>query len=896
MTKSKPKLFLIDVSSFIFRAYFGIKKLSTSKGLPTNAIYGFTTMLLGLLEKQKPDYIACVFDTPAPTFRKKMYPDYKANRGAPPEDLLPQFPYIEKLVDAFEIQKLIQPGLEADDLIATLAKCFSECEVVIVSGDKDLMQLVNDRICILDTMKEITYDENGVKEKLGVSPQYVTDFLGLTGDSSDNIPGVPGIGPKTAIELIETYGSIEDILKAIPQMPEGKKRNLLESHAQSALLSKKLATVSVDLQDANSPACKKIELSHLKTPHIFSDNLKLLLYELEFNSLVKRCFGDQALQDLKPTDTIAVGNELPQTKLIQDESSWQKLLEKFSHSPVIVFDTETRGKKITELEIVGLSLCVDESDIYYVPLRHKGENQLPVKQVLVDFKKISTGKTLVAHNLKYDYSVFLAGGVQLSAQYFDTMLAHYLLEPEEKHGLDVLSRRYLNTEIGDFEKTLDGKIDFSEVPLEKAAQYSGLDAWSTYKLYEHFKEDLKRESLENIFDKIEMPIVPILAHMEWNGVFVDIEILSTLSAEYSQELEKIEKEIFKTVGYTFNLNSPKQLSQVLFEKLNLPVIQKTKTGYSTDVFVLEKLAPMHPVPKLIHSYREFTKLKNTYVDVLPTLIEKDGRVHASFNQAVAATGRLSGSNPNLQNIPIKTESGRKIRKAFSAAPGHLLVGADYSQIELRVVAALSQDPALIKAFEKGEDVHRATACEVFNVEPSHVTESQRAAAKAINFGLIYGKTAFGLSQELNISRAEAQKYIDTYFTRYVGVKRFMENCLKEAHQTHFAKTFFGRKRQIKDLDNKNAAVRNSAERIAMNTPVQGTAADLMKRAMIKVEKACEKFGAKLILQVHDELVLEVPQENAEKVKDELKIQMEHIPEFKIPFQVSCGIAKNWMDL
>lgn len=903
----KPKLFLIDSSSLIFRAFFAIRNLSTSKGHPTNATYGFITMLMGVLEKYKPDYITCIFDLPGATFRKDIYPEYKSNRGAPPDDLTPQFDDIHRAVEALGIKKLAEPGFEADDLIATIATEFKDCEVVIVTGDKDLMQLVDKRVKVLDTMKNVLYGPEEVKAKLGVDPEHVTDYLGLIGDTSDNIPGIPGVGPKTAVELISEYGSLEKVLSSTLKMKPGRRRDLLVEHAEKARLSKELATVRRDVRGC----CEGVKLDAMTAPVGVPPEFLAFLNEMEFKALAKK-YGAGDLQP-PPSELpaakvegghVSIGMAGPEVTLVRNEKEWKKALEKLDGQNVIAFDTETRGERMTELEMVGMSLCGDGKESFYIPVRHQGEGtdeQVPVKKLVSDFAKLVSGKTLLAQNFKYDYKVLLAeghvlGGDFTSGSYFDTMLAHYLVEPEEKHGLDALASRYLNVAVGDFEQVLGDRPDFSLVPLADAARYGAVDAWATRNLYDPLVKDLKRLNLEKLFYGIEMPVAKVLAHMEWNGIAVDPKVLGRLSEEYAVELKAIEKEIFDTVGYVFNLNSPKQLSEVLFGKLGLPVMQKTKTGYSTDVQVLQKLAPLHPVPALIVRYRELTKLKGTYVDVIPSLIESDGRVHAHFNQAVAATGRLSSSDPNLQNIPIKTESGRKIRQAFVAAKGNCLVGADYSQIELRLVAHLSGDETLVEAFRKKQDVHRATAAEIFRVKPEDVTDRQRGAAKAINFGLIYGKTAFGLAQELNISRTEAQQYIDAYFRRYSGVKRFMEESMQKARETRASHTLFGRIRPIKDIDSKNVAVRNNAERMAMNTPVQGTAADIMKLAMVRAHESCEKMGSRLVLQVHDELVLDVPENKSEEALECLRADMESAVELSVPLEVSGGTAKDWMDL
>lgn len=894
----KPKLFLIDASSFIFRAYYAIRRLSTSQGLPTNATYGFVTMLLKVIEQHKPDYVTCIFDTPAPSFRKEMYADYKANRGAPPDDLLPQFEHIHKAVEVLGIHKVAEPGYEADDIIGTFAKKFSNCEIVIVSTDKDLMQLVNERVVMLDTMKDLVYTPKQVEEKLGVPPAQVCDYLGLIGDTSDNIPGVPGIGPKGAVELLKEYGSLEAILSAAPAMKPGRKKDTLVENSSIAKLSKELATVKCDIDGR----IQSIALDELKSPDGVGKDFLVWAHSLEFNALVKK-YGDTNVVTLPAKSAMEVSSEFifPDVSIIRTRDEWARFLNSCERTPRIAFDTETRGTKTTDLEIVGLSLSCGRDSAVYVPLRHSEySTDLKPKEVLEGFAALCEKKTAVAQNLKYDYKILLSEGLNgfpaKDQKFFDTMLAHYILEPDEKHGLDVLSTRYLGVTIGDFKETLGDRENFSLVPLAEAAKYSGMDAWSCFCLSDILEKKLEEKNLTRLFWDIEMPVAPVLAHMEWDGVAVDTSILNKLSSEFGSELDSIEKKIFELVGTTFNLNSPKQLSEILFNKLKLPVIQKTKTGFSTDVTVLEKLAPLHPVPELLLSYREFTKLKNTYVDVIPALVEKDGRVHARFNQAVTTTGRLSSSDPNLQNIPIKTDRGRRIRQAFVAEAGNVLIGADYSQIELRLVAHLSGDKALIQAFRDGADIHRATAAEIFSVRQQDVTDSQRAAAKAINFGLIYGKTAFGLSQELKISRASAAQYIEAYFKRYSGVKRYMDETLEKARKYKEVETYFGRKRPLRDIENKNAAVRANSERMAMNAPVQGTAADLIKLAMVRVFEKTRAYGARMVLQVHDELVLEVPQQQAGTVEEVIRSEMESVVELEVPLSVNLGAGKNWYEL
>ncbi len=948
-------LYLIDISSFIFRAFYAIRPLSNSKKMPTNAVYGVSTMLLNMIESQQLKFAACVFDTPKPSFRKDHFDGYKANRTEPPDDLKPQFEAIRRLTEVLGFKGLRAEGYEADDLIGALCKKFSDFKIVVVTGDKDLLQLVNDRVVVWDTMKNLVIDRTGVVNKLGVAPEQVTDYLGLIGDSSDNIPGITGIGPKSAVELLTQFGSLENIFENLDHIKAPKRRALLQESADVAKLSKKLATV-----EFNAPLENVESFEDLRFEFNPAQQLIRFFKEMEFPSLIKRFetgttpaaentmravlrASDAALNDTSNDtpnhgadsapgpapgpvldgSTAAINSDrsaYPSPKVIalRTPEELDHTLEQLARqSNVLAFDTETYGDPLLQRKLCGFSFCADESTTYYYPI-HQLDIQNDLKSSVAVLQKYIDTFIFIAHNLKFDYQTMLLSGLdwgvniagtplrdRTQKRFFDTVLAHYLIAPEDKHGLDQLALEYLKHPIGDFKETLNGAKNFSEVPLDRAAHYSGLDAWSTFCIYKILHIKLKELNLENLYYTLELPTAIVLAHTELNGVRIDTKILESMSHEFDHELKDLEQEIYTLAGAPFNINSPKQLSVVLFEKLQLPVISKTKTGFSTDISVLEKLAGRHPVPALIVRYRELTKLKNTYIDVLPSLLDIDERVHSSFNQTVAATGRLSSSHPNLQNIPIRSESGRRIRKAFIAAPNYVLVGADYSQIELRLIAELSQDPALVQAFQSGKDVHKQTAAEIFNVTLGDVTEAQRSAAKAINFGLIYGKTAFGLAQELNISRTQAQNYIDAYFRRYQGVQRFLSDCRISAKTTKQTKTLFGRIRPLKDIDTKNPALRAVAERMAMNTPVQGTAADLMKLAMISAFENLERAGlAKIILQVHDELVVECRAEKAEQVatilKDSLTQAASHAGplsyHFEVPITVSQGTSDNWFNL
>lgn len=850
--KQAKTLYLVDISSFIFRAFFAIRKLTTSQGVPVNAVYGVTNMLLQLLENYKPDAIACVFDTQKPSFRKEIYEEYKSNRGAPPDELIPQFDLIKESVKKMGIQCLSKEGFEADDIIASLANQFEECEVKIVTGDKDLMQLVNKRVQVIDTMKNISYGPNEVKEKLGVSPEHVTDLLGLVGDSSDNIPGVEGIGAKGAVELINTFGSIESIYKDIQKMKEGKKKEALIAGKKMAILSKQLATVHTE----PIKEYKNLDLSNLTPPTKWNEEFIDFIKKMEFKSLVKKLSPNdiEKEDELKNNHVVSYSKKESKKDLINSLNSSQEIsltYDSFDHNIVILAKNE--------------KFQLEPSKNNYDTLI----NEL-----------IANNQKLVGYNLKHFYKkVFYILGhsedtynklSNINRNSFDIMIAHYVLCPEEKHDKEFIFSKYNLTS------------------NEEIENYSIIS--------KKIEEELRSQKLDNVYYDIEQAVILVLSSMESLGIQVDAEILKKLSVEYDSEIKKLHKKIIENAGEEFNINSPKQLSHILFEKLKLPVISKTKTGYSTDAEVLSKLSKLHPVPNFIIKYREYSKLKSTYIDALPDLISNDGRIHASFNQAVTATGRLSSSDPNLQNIPVKTEAGKKIRSAFVAKNKYILIGADYSQIELRVIAHLSEDRRLMDAFNNNIDIHKSTAAEIFHINIKDVTDEQRSAAKAINFGLIYGKTAFGLSQELNISRSEAQNYIDAYFKKYSQVKSFLDSAIEFAKKNGFSQTMYGRKRIIKDILNKNMAVRNFAERMAMNTPVQGSAADIIKIAMIKVEKKCYNLESKLILQVHDELVLEAKITEKEIAEAMLKYEMENAVKLKVPLVVNINTAYNWYDL
>lgn len=936
-TSKRPLFCLIDASAFIFRAFYAVRPLSNKQGLPTNAVFGFAQMILKVLEEMRPSHIAVVYDNKAPSFRKEMYTEYKANRSDMPEDLVPQIPYIKKFVECLGLPSFEMPGYEADDIIATLATRAAHlsgenAEVAIVSSDKDLMQLVDENIYLYDTMKELKYTPAQVKEKLGVSPKMVADYLGIVGDTSDNIPGVKGIGPKGAVTLLEQFGSLEAVYERLDEVKkEGMKKSLAECR-EVALLSKKLATVITDLELAT-------DWHALRCDPKPCDALFTLLGELEFSALEKR-MRSWAMDDAGAARAIAlaaptiapsflapasaapvtptkdlVAERKKEYRALRTIDELKEVLKRHDACEVVAFDTETTSLAIHDAALVGFSFCCDGARAYYVPVGHvnpdfegmPAQDQPPLKEAVQLFGDFLRQRQVAGQNLKYDINVLRNAGCEIHPELvaFDSMIASYILEPEERHGLDYLASKYLahqNIAYEDLCGTGKNQIPFSRVPIEKATEYAAEDAHVAYLLMETLGKRMKdTPTLQKVFETVDLPLVPVLADIEWQGVAVDVPHLQEVSAEFANELARLEKEAFAAAGGEFNLGSPKQLAKILFEDLKLPVIKKTKTGNSTDVEVLEKLSSQHPLPKLILEVRELSKLKSTYVDVLPTLVHpRTNRVHASFNQTVAATGRLSSSEPNLQNIPIRTKSGKLVREAFVAEEGNVLLGADYSQIELRILASMSGDELLVKAFSEKEDVHSLTAHLIFGSPRDKVSEDERRKAKAINFGLIYGKSAFALSEELGISRNEASEIIKTYFARYPTIRQFLDKLAEDAKQTGYAETLFGRRRMIEGIHSKNKMILSGAERMAINTPIQGTAADLVKVAMVRLYHALKQSRAKarIIMQVHDELVLEVPKDEVDAVAALVKQHMEGAGDdrFRVPLTVETGVAHNWLAL
>ncbi|MCS5620704.1 MAG: DNA polymerase I [Nitrospinaceae bacterium] len=891
---SKPKsLYLIDGSSYIFRAYYGIRQfLSTSKGFPTNALYGFINMLQKVVKDEKPDYLAVTFDSKEKTFRHEMYADYKANREAPPEDLAKQFPYFEPLVHAFNIHSVRVPGYEADDIMGTLAKKGAEegLQVVIVSGDKDMMQLIGPDIRMLDTMKNKWFDIEGVEEKFGVPPDRVVEVMGLMGDSSDHIPGVKGVGPKTATELIRKFGSIEELYERIDEVDKQKLREKLVQDKEMALLSRQLVTI-------NSSMELEFKLEDLKLKPSNITELKKLFSEFEFSSLL----GELEDNSDPVVSSPAIASQYDTLLTEADFERWLKQLKK---SKIFALDLETTNLRPVRARVVGISFSCEEGVACYIPLGHRYlgvPDQLALDWVIKKLKPILEDPQIkkVGQNIKYDLIVLRNEGVDLRGIAFDTMLASYILNPSgRRHNMDALAQNYLGhttIKYKDVVGTASKEIGFDEVDVERATEYAAEDADITWRLYEKLSSLLQGDDLQ-LFQDLELPLLEVLAEMEIHGMKLDQKHLQNLSTIIEGKIEDHIKKIHSIAGEEFNINSPKQLSVILFEKLGLPVIKKTKSGYSTDVTVLEQLAEEHDLPEVVLAYRQLGKLKSTYVDALQDeIFSKTGRVHTSFNQTVAATGRLSSSNPNLQNIPIRTEMGREIRKAFIAEGNNHLLSADYSQVELRILAHLSGDEALIEAFQMGEDIHTRTACEIFGTSADRLDAEARRMAKAVNFGIVYGLSAFGLSRQLKIYPREAKKFIDQYFALYKKVKVYMEETVAEAKEVGFTQTLMNRKRYMPDLESQNRQLREAAGRVAINSPVQGSAADLIKLAMIRLAQKIreKKLKSRMILQVHDELVFECPEEEEQEMRALVKKEMESVVPLKVPLVVDMGWGKNW---
>ncbi len=891
MTDTPPKatLFLIDGNNYVFRAFYAIPNLTNSKGFPTNAIYGFATMLIRIIKEWKPDYIAVAFDVKGPTFRHEAYELYKATRRAIPETLIPQIPYIKDMIRGFSIPVLEKPGIEADDIIGTLARRYSEqdMKVFIVSGDKDMMQLVGENVVIVDTMKDKVFDAAAVKEKFGVPPEQVVEIMGLTGDATDNIPGAPGIGPKGALRLIEEYGTIENVLDNVDRIKNAKAKECIRRYRDQIIMSRELARIRTE-EDI------PFELADSRSGSPNVEALKTLFKEFEFSSL---------LQELKIREEQMEG----QYETILTEAALSGAVEEIGNTGSFSLDLILSSPEAMRAEIVGVALGIRPGKAVYIPLGHSyagAPSQLSQEQVWEGISPLLGNAAILkhGHDLKAIKIALERHGLSLCGLGCDTLVSAYVLNSSRRSfDLPDLVQDHLNRRImtvkeiaGSGVKQLPPDI----IAVDKMETYACLRADAVLSLVAYLSDALAREELIGLFRDLETPLIPILAGMEQKGVLIDCELLLAMSLELQQLLEISADKIYRLAGDKFNIQSPKQLQQILFDKLRLAKGKKTKEGYSTDVDVLSSLARHHELPAEILAYRSISKLKSTYSDALPALVHpQTGRVHTSYNQAVTATGRLSSSNPNLQNIPIRTIEGKRIRQAFIAPPGSRLISADYSQIELRVLAHLSEDRTLIDSFRSGEDIHSRTASTIFGVFPELVNEEMRRQAKVINFGILYGMSAFGLAKELNLTQKLAQAYIDEYFLKYEGVKRYLDQVLAQARQDGYVCTMMNRRRYLPEINAANANIRQFAERMAVNTPIQGTAADLIKLAMIRISGRLgkENLTAAMIMQVHDELVFEVTEGEVETVIALVREEMEQVMVLRVPLKVAVNYGRNWDD-
>lgn len=917
---------LVDGSSYLFRAFHGMPPLTNSKGQDTGAIYGVINMLRSLVKQYSPTNIAVVFDAKGKTFRDDIYPEYKANRPPMPDELRSQIAPLHAIIRAMGLPIIVEEGVEADDVIGTLAQQATEQgrATLISTGDKDMAQLVNEHVTLINTMNNHIMDQEGVVEKFGIPPNLVIDFLALKGDKVDNIPGVPGVGDKSALGMLQGLGGIDDIYTNLDKIAElefrGAKKmgDKMQAFEEQARLSYELATIKLDVELEFKPE----DLQPTSPDH---ESLVNLFKEYEFKRWHQDALSGNSIlgnSDTKSPQVATVGDPLSDAKqkpsnkdevatqyfTILTESDFEHWLKKLSDAALFAFDTETTSLNYMEAELVGMSFSTAAGEAAYLPFAHDYMDapvQLERKYVLDKIKPLLESKVhkKVGQHLKYDKNVLANYDIELDGIAYDTMLESYILNSvATRHDMDSLSLHYLDTKTTKFED-IAGKgakqLTFNQIPLEQASPYAAEDADITLRLHNTLWPLLsEHKELKKVFEDIEMPLSMVLAKMEQTGVLLESQTLLQQSQDIAQRIMELEKEVHNMAGQEFNLGSTKQLQEILFEKLDLPILKKTPKGApSTAEEVLQELALNYPLPKLLMEYRGLTKLKNTYTDKLPKMINpRTGRVHTSYHQAIAATGRLSSTDPNLQNIPIRTAEGRKVRKAFIAPPGYKIVAADYSQIELRIMAHLSGDKGLLSAFSEGKDVHKATAAEVFGVELEQVSADQRRSAKAINFGLIYGMSAFGLAKQLNIPRQDAQKYMNLYFERYPGVLGYMEETRVSAKEKGYVSTVFGRRLYLPEINASNGMRRQGAERAAINAPMQGTAADIIKMAMLKVAEWLEELNnddIKMIMQVHDELIFEIKEQHLDTYKNKIVSIMENACTLSVPLIVEAGTGKNW---
>jgi DNA polymerase I len=893
------RLILIDGSAVVYRSFFAFIRnpLINSRGENTGAVFGFINSLNKIMSDFKPDYICVVFDTPEPTFRHKMHEEYKATRAKMPPELVEQLPWVNQAIEAFNIKIYKMEGYEADDLIGTMANQAESMglETLMFTGDKDFFQLVNDKTRILHPKDFSIMDPEAVRQKFGVPPEKVIDTLSLMGDTSDNIPGIPGVGPKTAISLIEEFGDLDAVLSEGPKKKKGKLAEQLATFKDKALLSRELATIKTDCE-----ITLNLDIIKRREPNI--DALVPLLRRLEFRGMADKYAAPQATSLFDNTDSQKSVSMAYKTITALDELD--SILSRIDKAGEIALDTETTSANAIVASMVGISFSFEEGSAYYIPVAHEVGANLPMPDVLARFEKLfDSGKRIVGHNIKYDRQIFRNHGLHLKNISFDTMIGAYLLDPGKRtYDLDSLVLEIFNyrkVPITDLISKGKNQLLFSQVPIDKATNYSAEDADFSLRLKHHIEPQLRDLNLIELFGKIEMPLVPVLGDMEEAGVRIDIEFLKELSVAYGQKVKAVEQAIYKECGEEFNLNSPQQLGKILFDKLNLVSNRKTAKGgaRATSVDVLEKLANEHPVPKMMLEYRQLTKLKSTYIDALPEMLNlRTGRIHTSFNQTIAATGRLSSTDPNLQNIPIKTDEGREIRKAFIPQDeNYKILAADYSQIELRVMAHFAGDTTMIKSFEQDEDIHRRTAAEVYGVDIADVTPTQRRRAKTANFAIIYGVSAYGLSQQSELTYPEAKDFIAVYFKRYPGIKKYMDNMIAFAQQHGYVATLFDRRRYLPDISAKSVQARQFAERIAINMPIQGTAADMIKLAMISIAEKMKGMKSKMILQVHDELVFDAHIDELNALQTIVKKEMEGAVKLKVPIKADMALGNNWLE-
>ena len=889
MSEEKDPIILVDGSSYLYRAYHALPPLTTSKNQPTGAIKGVISMIKRVLIDHPDSPLAVVFDAKGKTFRHDMYSEYKANRPPMPEDLVQQIEPIHRIISLMGIKLIMIPGVEADDVIGTLAEQARQKKLntVISTGDKDMTQLVCDNVSVVNTMSGELLDENGVMNKFGVGPELITDYLALIGDKSDNVPGVDKVGPKTAVKWLNEYKSIEGIKKNAESIG-GKVGENLRSSIETLDLAHELVKIKTDVP-------LEITIEDLAVSESDAEQLSEVYKELEFNSW------------LQEVPKKIVKTEVNSSYVcISTEKSLKELIKKASKAKTIALDTETTGLDYMDTELVGISLSYQAGEAYYIPLNHDDDSvdQLALDIVLKELRPLleSSSNKIIGQNIKFDKNVLAKYGVDIASIKNDTMMMSYVLDASAtRHNLDALSSYYLNYKTSTFEDVA-GKgvkqITFDKVPIEAATNYAAEDADITLRLYEELNPRLEGEaSLNKLNDEIEIPLIEVLSEMEQNGAILNSKILNSQSKDLEGRIKKLEEKAYQIAGEEFNLGSTKQLREIFFEKLKYRIIKKTPGGQpSTDEKVLAELAEEYELPKVLLEHRTLSKLKSTYTDKLPNQVSQStGKVHTSFHQAVTTTGRLSSSDPNLQNIPIRTEDGRRIRQAFEPSKGNKFISADYSQIELRVMAHMSKDEGLLEAFREGQDVHSKTASEVFDVGIKDVTSDLRRNAKAINFGLIYGISAFGLGKQLGISRNLAAEYMAMYFEKYPDVKKYMESTKEFASQNGYVETLFGRRLYLRDINATNAMRRQASERAAINAPVQGTAADIMKIAMINMHKAIktQKSEAKLILQVHDELILDTPKDEIDKIVSLVTDSMMGAANLDVPLEIDIGIGDNW---